>query len=353
MDTIPPGCLPDEDLARAIEEGRVPPHLDGCQGCLERWTLLREEPAPWTTQADPGRFGPAAAVAWDAGAARRLPRPVAWTAAAATVLLALAGWFLLRPSGQPPVAWDPGPAFRRPGTEPTALADGSRLWLSPGGRLRTGESAPGERWTVLLERGTLAAEVAKGGGQARIASEAGEIRVLGTRFVARAFRIHQGSVDPSLRSPSPFLSVLSVEVSEGLVELVSPDGSVRVGAGGRGIAVLGSAPVLQEIRAGDWRQAARSWSRGMVPERFAASWGGVVLLASSWPGLTDWRDPLVDAGLPADLRGVAAALAASGAEADGADWLREALARETDEAARGVLAAHLARLAAQETGGGE
>lgn len=313
--------------------------------------MLRDEPAPWMTQADPGRFGPAAAAAWGNGTARRLSRPFAWTAAAAGVLLAVAGWFLLRPPGPKPAAWDPGPEFRRSGAETTALDDGSRFWLSPGGRLRTGETAPGERWTVRLERGTLAAEVAKGGGQVRIVSEAGEIRVLGTRFVARAFRIYQGSDDPSPRSPSPFLSVLSVEVSEGLVELVSPDGSVRVAAGGRGIAVLGSAPVLQEIRAQEWRQAARAWSRGMAPERFAASWGGVVLLASSWPGLADWHEALADAGLPSDLRAVTAALAASGAEPDEDGWLREALARETDEAARKVLTSHLARLATQEAGG--
>ena len=235
--------------------------------------------------------------------------------------------------------------------EAVQLPDGSRFRVQPASIAAFRAPGPGERIVVDFRRGALEAEVAKGAGVVRILSEPGEVRVLGTAFLARAFRVHLPDA----------VSVLSVEVSEGVVELSAPGRKLRVPAGHRGIlwkSARDPAPraIQQEVQPADWRAVAalgRDWERwgdppgapNLMPEP-------VFLLAASWQGIGDWGDVLDGAGETPAHRRIAAALLGLCAEAEDGAWLLSRFDREPDAGIRKPLLPHLARvLRAQGEGG--
>lgn len=350
------GCLTDEDLAElasgAAAEERldgIAAHLDGCPSCRARWSALAAEPAG----AEAAAAGPIAsdAIAEAALRAHRTARirrlwRVAMAAAAALVLgFALPSFWSTLPEPARP-RWIPeGKTVRgvdeavetAAAAEPLRLPDGSRLRLLPGTRARFLAPGPGERFHLHLDRGALEAEVEPSRKAFRISAEAGEIRVLGTRFTARALRIHPDA--PALPRPC-----LAVEVEEGAVRLESPSGAVRVPAGKRGLARAGSAPLVQELKRLGWREAVSRWARSHASPAFAESIEAATLLAGGWKGLDSWLAASADASAPAEARRAAASLAALQMEAEDAPLLSARWRAQADPSIRVRWVPVLARI---------
>lgn len=355
------GCLSDEEIAilaaGALDEAArtsVRSHLDECGRCRARWAEASEEVSAFAPPAVETEALAAAAVQAFSTVTRRpsgAVRRARWALAAAAVLLTAVAirFFWPEPaarsaftlpagrevSGRDLVVetFDTAEAFRLP--------DGSRFRVAPASRVTFQAPGPGERIRLTLARGTLDAEVVRGSGAVRLAAEGGEIFVVGTRFRARAFRMHA----PAAARSFP---ILSVEVHEGAVDLVGAAGAARVSAGRRGILKEGEPPVLQEAAPIDWRAAASRWGSAWAEPGFAASWEGATLLAGTWGGLSDWEEALFDRAASPALRRVAAALVAVRTEASDVPRLARWIKTEPDEEIRTLLLPHLARAAGPE-----
>lgn len=241
------------------------------------------------------------------------------------------------------------PAARRVAWAEGRLAPGERVELPDVSRLlplgraaaRLVAPLPGERGLVVLERGAIEAQVAPGGGCFRIRAEAGEIEVVGTAFTARAFRIRQE--ERGLAGEAGGIPVLSVEVTQGAVDLVGRGVRLRVGRGRRGILREGAPPLLQEVQAIPWHEAAMRWGRGAGDAEGVVA-GDVILLSGGWKGIRDWEDALSLEGAPVEARRVAARLAGSVACAEDRDRLAALLRFEADEEVRWALFPQLVRI---------
>ncbi len=242
--------------------------------------------------------------------ARPGSRTWGWVAgAAAAVLVAVSGWILLKPAEDParvhrlpagdPVAGRDG-VFRTSSGDmkPLSLPDGTRLRIGPSGEIRFLAPLPGERFRIELARGSLEAEVAKGADRVRIVSAAGEITVLGTAFLAKAFRVAE---EP----------VLSVEVTEGLVEIRGGDTVHPVPAGRRGIVRGGKVPfaTVQEAIPLSWREALARWGKGASAPDFPGRVECLTLLAGRWEGIESWNEVPADPTASPEERKRAAILA--------------------------------------------
>lgn len=351
-------CLTEEELAllaEALLEGaereEAALHLELCADCRRRWSAVdaavgsEEEPAaPHAVDAE----GIAEAASRAFAPRRFRLRPLAWSAAAASVALALSLPLLLKSGGRTRTSVLPegrlitgvGETVQAAGSagEALRLPDGSRLRAAPGAVVRFLPPAEGDRFRIELVRGRLEAEVEPAKGLFRIVGDAGEIRVRGTRFTARSLRIYP----PGSPKGEP---VLSVEVSEGAVELAGAAQAIRVGPARRGI-VRGrwSAPLLQEMEASDWMEAARRWGGEIHAKGFASSWTCATLLGGSWKGLDSWWDALDDARAPLPARRLAAELVSLSADPEEAEDLIARFQRVKDGAVRAALLPGIARM---------
>lgn len=311
-------CLSEEAIA-AWADGRASAperavweaHADSCVPCRERLSsVLGNEDIG--ALFDPGALEATVANSVRSQAApRRHVLPGAWRQVAAASILAAAGWMLLR-SGEAPARRFTLPEGRHVADTPQVLVagpdrhelltlpDGSRVRFAPGAEARLLSPDSGERVVIALAHGTLEVEAVKDHRAFRVVSEAGEVRVVGTSFTVKAFRIYRGrggsgeggegpAVDPSPLTPDPVLSVLSVEVSEGIVEFEGAAGKIRVPAGKRGIVRPGRAPALQEIAAWDWKTAVARLGSAWERPGFSGTLEGMTLLAGTWEGNGDWR----------------------------------------------------------------
>lgn len=360
-------CLTDEVMAAFMSGAGAPEgmrerfegHLAACGACRARWAMSGageeddpEEDLPFSEDPVPDIGLVRAAVlssrrgqgANRSEPSRRFP-PRRWAAAAGVLLLVgLSLLFLPSPLDAPrsrflppaqPIAGrnETVRAPRGGDAESVQLPDGTRLRLSPGSEARFEEpSREGDRFLVHLVRGVLDADVEKGAGALRIRSDAGEIRILGTVFKARAFRLGAG------RTP-----VLSVEVVEGAVELADASGPTVVRAGRRGILRRGSAPELQEALPVDWRAAALRWGKDLG--KAEDGWNAAYLLGSSWEGLDDWETVLDRREADPDLRRIAAELVGLSAEPEDFGRLRARFLAEGDDGVRLALLPQLVRIA--------
>lgn len=346
--------LTDAELSRWTSGEGVHPeeteawsrHVESCGECAELALALKG------SLADPATPIPEPAMRGILDAAGLPPRPrfrlLRWAipaAAAAGILLSL---FLPLPERAPPfTSVEPRlPAGQRMAAEAEIrvapdgaavsfhLPGGSRFRADPGTTLAIRPAAGGAGSSLLLARGSVEAEVAKADAGLRIVSDAGEIRVTGTRLLARAFRLHGASA----------FAVLSAEVVEGEIVLAGPSGTLRVPAGTRGILRSGEPPVLQEARPLDWRAKALQWEPSLASAEGAPSWEAAVLLVNGRDGGIDWRKALERPAEPAALRAVAARLLALAAEPEDAAFLADRLKREADPAVRAALLPALKRL---------
>ncbi len=307
-------CLSEEEVAAWVDGGASASERAAWAGHLESCAACRERLSAGLGDGDVGAaFDPDALEAAVTGAARSgsAPRRTAFAgawrfAAAASVLLA-AGWLLFR-SGDAPARHFTLPEGRRVGDVPQdlvaeafTLPDGSRARLDPGSRARLLAPGTDERVVIGLARGTLTVEAVKDPRAFRVVSEAGEIRVVGTSFSARAFHVWPEAGDA--------FSVLSVEVSEGAVEFRGAAGMIRVPAGKRAMAFPGRPPALQEMALWDWKTAVARLASGHGKPGFAESLEAVTLLAGTWGGGGDWRSRAADAAATPRERRVAAFLA--------------------------------------------
>ncbi len=346
-------CPEPEELSLWIEGGgdpafraRTESHLASCEECRRAWADVAEGIPDVPVSAGAVARIAAAAAGEASGAMRvsRVPRWAAWSAAAAVlaaVSLPFSGIFPSRPAGPTraipagePVSGRTETFRTGPGDAPRIVEapDGTRLRIHPSTRLRFEPAPGGERLRAVLERGFVEADVVKGASQVWIASPAGDIVVVGTRFAVRAFRIH---------GKDGALPVVSVEVSEGTVELVRGPKRLSVTAGRRAIAWTGAAPLLQETRSqADWRETAGRWQGAWpVPPATPA-----LLMGSGQDGIADWWELLGSADAPVAWRRSAARLVAVSAEPDDAPRLLRAFAEEDDEAVRCILLPDLARI---------
>lgn len=306
----------------------------------------------------------------------RAPRPHArrWgrLAAAASVVAALgAAFFFLKPGEEEAAVrhLPVGIAIRGSGEEVASgpaeervvsLPDGSRFRIDPGSRVRFAPAGT-DRVRVELLSGSLAADVVKGNRAVRIASEAGEVVVVGTWFRVKAFRMHPVPVEKETPSPSMGegqggggIPVLSVEVDEGLVELSGAGDAIPVPAGRRGLILGRSAPVLQEQKAQTWETALAAVGGAWESPGFGAGRVAATLLAADWEGLArrgGWRGILGDPSVEAALRRPAAFLVALAAESEDAENLLVRYAEEKDPEVRAILRPHLVRIAGEEAVG--
>lgn len=360
------GCLTDDEeialfaggAADASNRLRAERHMARCGVCRARWAeadgpsaFSSAEPAldveaMARSASDAWRDRPGTGRRWGWGAA----------AAAAVFLLAvLAARLIQGPESARSRLLPGGRAISGrdervetgSSSDVVRLPDGSRIRIGPRSRVAFLAAGSGERLVARLERGILEAEIAKAAGAVRILAEAGEIRVVGTVFTARSFRIHPSD------GPGRPMAILSVEVTEGAVDLEGGSGCLRIAAGRRGIARAnpGEAPVIQEAAPLDREEAARRWGSGWGAPGFFHSWNAATLLAGTWTGEEDWEAVLADRRRPPDLRRVAAALAGACAEGAEAGRLRDLFGEEPDEEVRRALLPHVARLLGRDAGG--
>ncbi len=289
--------------------GALKEHAAGCLACREGIVRFLEEEALLGREIGPAVAGRLLHAA--AGRRPRFRRAPLWTAAAAAAVLAVGIWAMR--SGKAParafalpegrsVAAD-GETVRPTASAPESLGlpDGSRFRIAPGSEARFARPEGTTRCRIELTRGMLEAEVVKGGGAVVVASEAGEIRVVGTSFTARAFRVH-----PAGRESFP---VLAVEVSIGAVDLAGAQGRTeRVVAGRRGIARPGGL-MVQEAVPMAWQEALARWGRGARDPGFPETGACFTLLAGSWSGIGNWAEVASRAEATAQERQVAALLA--------------------------------------------
>lgn len=331
-------CLSPEELV-SVAEGifsGAEAHLGACAACRGRLAAVASEPDDFPVPApEPATLAVAARAAWREGRRRPVPRfLVPALGAAAALALGLAIVRLARPSVPPrPFTLPSGEALegrsgqvRAPEDGPLSfsLPDGSRFRAAPRSAVLFHPPAAGERWVIRLARGSVEAEIAKESGTVRLVSAAGEVRVVGTSFIAKAFEAGGEAV-------------LSVTVREGAVDLVSSGGTVRVAAGRRGIAFGPGLPVLQEAPPCTWRSALDQWGKDL--ERSA--WSRVNLLAGVWEGLDRWEDLLAASDVPSVDRRRAAMLAAAEATSEDGARFRALLSEEKDPGVRRVLETRL------------
>ncbi len=347
----------DGDTLKAHEA-----HLADCPACIERIAaMLAEGNGASARRADAERVWQAVSRRLDGDAAatrvpvtRFLPSRRMLAAAAAVILAAAGGavWLsLARPETKktpPPVltgARPLGAAETRivaaAGTPDTFLCpDGSAVRLAPGSAVSLDATRPGERVRLRLERGTLDAEVLKANAGFVVAAEGGEVRVVGTLFRARAFRIHAPG--------GPAIPFLSVEVSRGAVDLSGPQGTRRIAAGARGLVWKKEGPLLQAAETMSWQAALKKWGAGFSSPGFAASPGCAVLLGGSWTGADTWRDAMADLSAPAEERRIAAFLVGITAHPNDHDRMLADFRSEREPAVRAELLPHLARVLADD-----
>lgn len=368
MNADPGMCLSPAEIAAAVEGTSSPAerrrweeHLASCFLCRDRFAAAA---APLGSDAAVSTDPEPIADAVLAVLRREWPVPFArrWvvSAAVAAALVAAAGatWLLLPHAGRP----DGAAAFRLPAGRPIAgtterietapggedvlsLPDGSRLRVGSASAVRFHPTTPGERLRVEIARGTVEAEIASAAGRVLFLSEAGEIHVRGTAFLAKVARIHWPPGGTELPTP-----ILSVDVARGAVDLSGPGGTVRVAAGRRGILVGGRPPVLQEIAPVAWRTVARAAAPMSASPDFPSSFACVNLLAGNWAGLSDWADVWDDVGEDPGLRRLAATLVAVTAEPSLAgEPLVARFRREADEAIRLAVLPHAVRVASEPT----
>jgi hypothetical protein len=259
---------------------------------------------------------------------RRQPRHVWWPyalAAGAVLLVGAAAIALARPQQQPPalpIAVQPAPtvtppivaplpaadlprlvagsgagfptggvlaigqAFTASSASTLAWSDGTRLDLRPGSALRV--EAPGPDHRVRLDHGTLLAEVTPQRGSFRIASEHGDVRVIGTRFTMAAGQ-----------------RAVQVQVERGTVELTSPAGRLPVTAGQRAVAAAAALPqlvaegdLLPAVDPADWfgRPGPDGVAAILDPEQSAKA------TVDTWRVATPAADAAGHARVRADLR---------------------------------------------------
>lgn len=361
MDRV--GCLSDEEIALATggtfapaERARFEAHMGACAPCRARWAEAHA-PAP-SPVGHPLDIDALAGAATDSLRAAT-PAPefrrgrffrvaVGIGAAAAAAFLVVWGTGIFSPEAgtRRERTLPEGRAIAGRGerietvssADVVRLPDGSRFRVAAGSAAMFDAPGTGERIVVRLARGTLEADVVKGAGLVRIVSGAGEISVVGTVFTAKAFSVYAGGEGG--------MPLLSVEVTEGAVEIMGAAGRIRVAAGRRGIVRDGETPVLQEAAPLGWREAARRWGGDWEKPFFASSWGAVTLLAGRWGGIDSWEGALDADGEPADLRRVAAALVGIAAGPDEAGGLKDRFKREADEGVRLALLPHITRLSA-------
>ncbi len=375
-------CLGAEQVALLVEGGATEPertrwaaHLEACAACRGLWAASAAgEPLPFPAPAAPdAALLAAAALAQRPRRVRAGRRGMGFSITAAAALLAVAlgirlfhgtdrtGRPFTLPPGRPIAGNGERVATAAGVFDSVHLPDGSRLRLSPSGEMRFRAPGPGERAVVELVRGTLSAEVVKSGGAFRIVSGAGEIRVVGTSFTAKAFKIsHVSRVtghEPEDRkaAPSPpggegrgggAIAVLSVEVTEGAVDLAAGDKTLRVPAGKRGIARAGLPPLLQELMPRRYDAAARELGSDWNDPKFPASVECATLLAGGWGGIGSWEDLLGSSAASRGDRELAAFLTGLSAGPEDAARLLEAARRHPE--IREVLRPHLVRIAGEE-----
>lgn len=322
-------------------------HAGTCAACRERIDRFLEEELLLEREigsAVAGRILEEAAGRRSRLRPRRIPF---WALAAAAAAVALAaGIWTFRPGRavRQEFSLPPGRllfAEERIATGPSetssvSLPDGSRFRVAPGSMSRFAATEAGIRCRVELSRGSLEAEIVKGGGSVVVVSEAGEIRVVGTAFTARAFRLRlpEGEVLP----------VLAVEVAEGAVDLVNAKGRAeRVVAGRRGI-TRPEGITVQETAALSWREALGRWGKGAERTLSPPSAAVMTLLAGTWRGIGRWEDVLgISDASPAERR-AAAVLAALTAQPEDLPALRALLATEADSEVRTTLERAAGRL---------
>ncbi len=166
----------------------------------------------------------------------RIPVSPVRAAAALLVVTGLAAWgWTTIPSRSDPLPI--GGFLHGVATLQVELPEGVRLELSAGTRPAAVAPGEGERRRVQLERGRLVASVRPDTQGFVVECEAGEVRVVGTRFEVRTAHLPSG--EPAA----------SVAVFEGRVSLRSAGGQEALGPGWVGYAV-GEEPLLvQEGRA--------------------------------------------------------------------------------------------------------
>lgn len=362
------GC-PSLEILVLLAEGdprqrqALEPHLADCPACIERLSALLVAAAGGNSAA--GSIRVDRERVWKAVAGRignktaRQPllqltrRPL--LAAAAAVVLCVAGAFVWLSHDAPPGKRQAAPALtgaRALETGQTSVAtsagksdtflcpDGSAVRLAPESAVTFLPPGPGERIRIRLDRGTLDAEVLKAHSGFVVSADGGEVRVVGTLFRVRSFRIHPPS--------GPALPFLSVEVSRGAVDLAGPQGTRRIAAGARGLVWKNEGPLLQAAEPMDWKAALRKWGATAGDPAFAASPGCAVLLGGSWRGADTWREALADLSAPAELRRAAGTLVGMTAAPEDRDRLLADFHVERDPAIRTGFLPHLARVLASD-----
>lgn len=358
-----PGACPDLETLALLAQGdaatreRHGAHLADCPDCLERLSAILAEGGGvalpradreqvWRTLS--GRIG-----APRPRISLFRPRPLLAAAATVTILAVGAAVWLSRET--PPATVPQGPILT--GARPLSPAetrvsagpeksdtflcpDGSAARLAPGSAASFLPPGPGERVRLRLDRGTLDAEVLKSRSGFVVAADGGEVRVVGTFFRVRAFRIHTPAGDAI-----PFLSV---EVTRGAVDLAGPQGTRRIAAGARGLVWKGEGPLLQAAEPLHWQEALRKWGSAASASDFAGSPGCAVLLGGSWLGADTWREALRDVSASSNLRRSAAALVGMTASPEDREALLGDFRDEADPAVRGELLPHLARVLGAE-----
>lgn len=216
------------------------------------------------------------------------------------------------------------------------LPDGSRFRIPPGTSARFVPPRLGERVFLEVARGEVEADVPRGGGAVVIGTPAGRLRVLGTIFRVKAFRVHpQGS---------PPVDFLAAEVAEGTVRLENDRTALSVPAGRRGILRGDGACRLQEMPPMDPLTALGRFGVGMRSPVFAEGFACATLLAGRWEGFRGWEALVADPGAPPRSRADAAFLTGLAAEPADAPRLRALYEREPDASVRETLLPHLARI---------
>lgn len=344
-------CPGDEILAAYADGGLPPPerewferHLAACPVCAAQWGMMTA-----------GEETPVIASVHAPLPVRIRPVPLWAACAAASLLLALATWWFwpragepprkgLLPEGRPVAGREESLHVARGGpADVIGLPDGSRFRVHAGSSVRFMPPASGER-IVLEFSGSLEAQIAKRPGAVILKGEAAAIHVRGTAFLARSFRLRMpsGGVWPAL----------SVEVSEGKVELAGEGKALPVSAGQRGIAWRDARKgdlrmTLQEIRPADWGSALDALG-GMEPASPEFIEPAVYLWGSSWQGISGWPEAWRFSGAHAARRRALADLLGLGAGPEDGEILVGLFRNEPDLSVRVRLLPHAARALATE-----
>lgn len=218
-------------------------HLRACRICREeRYELLAVAAAgpddAWEGSSPEPVSKPVRRVFGEFGVAEsplrtRSARWIRWSAVAAAVLLA-AG-VLATVTGR-----NRGEAGGLPSS-----GDGVRLEWTDGTRIRW-EGGPGRSRAVFLREGSVEAQVDPAGAGFEVRTEAGRVRVLGTRFGVRAGRISFPSEEGG--SDSAELPIAWVRVTQGRVGVQTSLAGAEAGAGTGAVLLSGEPPHLYPLR---------------------------------------------------------------------------------------------------------